>query len=83
MVGPWYLITETETNLSSGLTGLLVATVPTGTAIGSPMPAYLWCYLARILLAESQLALSPPSANIRPWIQEEYFALLEALPSPR
>lgn len=28
MVGPWYLITEAEKNISSGLAGLLVATVP-------------------------------------------------------
>lgn len=28
MIGPWFLITKAETNLSSGLTGLLVATVP-------------------------------------------------------
>jgi len=28
MVGPWYLITEAEKNISSGLAGLLIATVP-------------------------------------------------------
>jgi drug/metabolite transporter (DMT)-like permease len=28
IIGPWYLITKAETNLSSGLAGLLVATVP-------------------------------------------------------
>ncbi len=28
MVGPWYLITKAETEISSGLAGLLVATVP-------------------------------------------------------
>jgi len=28
IIGPWFLITKAETNLSSGLAGLLVATVP-------------------------------------------------------
>ncbi len=28
MVGPWFLITEAEKNISSGLAGLLIATVP-------------------------------------------------------
>ncbi|MFM7013431.1 MAG: EamA family transporter, partial [Actinomycetota bacterium] len=28
MVGPWWLITEAERHISSGLTGLLIATVP-------------------------------------------------------
>jgi drug/metabolite transporter (DMT)-like permease len=28
MVGPWFLITEAERHISSGLTGLLIATVP-------------------------------------------------------
>jgi len=28
MIGPWYLITKAETSISSGLAGLLVATVP-------------------------------------------------------
>lgn len=28
MIGPWYLITEAEREINSGLTGLLVATVP-------------------------------------------------------
>lgn len=37
MIGPWYLITKAETNLSSGLTGLLVATVPIWSTIFASM----------------------------------------------
>ena len=33
MVGPWFLITAAEQNMTSGLTGLLVATVPIWTTI--------------------------------------------------
>jgi len=33
MIGPWYLITHAEKEISSGLTGLLVATVPIWSAI--------------------------------------------------
>jgi len=33
MVGPWYLITHAEKEIASGLTGLLVATVPIWSAI--------------------------------------------------
>jgi drug/metabolite transporter (DMT)-like permease len=33
MIGPWYLITHAEKEISSGLTGLLVATVPIWAAI--------------------------------------------------
>jgi len=33
LIGPWYLITNAEQKLSSGLTGLLVATVPIWAAI--------------------------------------------------
>ena len=33
MVGPWYLITHAEKEITSGLTGLLVATVPIWSAI--------------------------------------------------
>ena len=33
MIGPWFLITAAEQNMTSGLTGLLVATVPIWTTI--------------------------------------------------
>jgi drug/metabolite transporter (DMT)-like permease len=33
MIGPWYLITHAEKEITSGLTGLLVATVPIWSAI--------------------------------------------------
>lgn len=33
LIGPWYLITQAEQKISSGLTGLLVATVPIWSAI--------------------------------------------------
>jgi drug/metabolite transporter (DMT)-like permease len=37
MVGPWFLITAAEQNMTSGLTGLLVATVPIWTTIIASM----------------------------------------------
>jgi drug/metabolite transporter (DMT)-like permease len=33
IMGPWFLITKAETKLSSGLAGLLVATVPTSVTV--------------------------------------------------
>ena len=37
MIGPWFLITAAEQNMTSGLTGLLVATVPIWTTIIASM----------------------------------------------
>lgn len=37
MIGPWLLITKAETNLSSGMTGLLVATTPIWSTIFTSM----------------------------------------------
>jgi len=50
MVGPWFLITAAEQNMTSGLTGLLVATVPIWTTIIASMHGDKTVWQAKRLL---------------------------------